>query len=125
MTVRRRARDCLHSITLSGGATLKVSGPVRIRLTGTFTASGNSVANPTPIPSNLQIEASYTGKDGVTLSGGASGHFVVYAPGTGVTLSGNAELFGAVVGKTVTMTGNPALHYDVRLLGVWGALFGL
>ena len=116
---------CLHSITLSGGSTLAVSGPVKVNLTGAFTASGNSTVNPTLIPRNLQLAMSYTGSNGVTMSGNAIGYFTIYAPGTSVTLSGNAELFGAAVGKTFTGSGNPQLHYDVETLDVWRTIFGL
>ena len=115
---------CLHSITLSGGSTLTVSGPVKINLTGAFTASGNSVVNPTLIPRNLQVATSFTGNNGVTMSGNATGYFTVYAPGTSVTLSGNAELFGAAVGKTFTGSGKQQMHYDVKTLDVWGTIFG-
>jgi choice-of-anchor C domain-containing protein len=115
---------CLNSITLSGNATLNVSGPVKIKLKDAVTASGNSAINSTLVPRNLQIESSYAGSNGVTMSGNATGYFTVYAPGTSVTLSGNAELFGSVVGKSFTGTGNGKVHYDVKTLDVWDTIFG-
>ncbi|MDQ6619444.1 MAG: hypothetical protein M3Z31_07065, partial [Pseudomonadota bacterium] len=116
---------CLNSITLSGGAKLAANGPVKINLTGPFSATGNSVANPGGIPRSLQIATSYTGNNGFTMSGNAAGYLTVYAPGASVTLSGNAELFGAVIAKSYTGSGNHQMHYDVKTLDVWGAIFGL
>ena len=115
---------CLNSITLSGGSTLTVNGPVKITLRGALSASGNAMLNPTLIPRNLQIASSFTGSNGVTMSGNATGYFTVYAPGTSVALTGNAQLFGAAVGKSFTGSGNLQLHYDVKTLDVWGSIFG-
>ena len=100
-----------HNVTLSGGATLKVSGLVVIHLMGTFTNSGGSMTS-NSVPGNLQIISSYTGGNGVTFSGGTV-NVAVYAPGTDVTLSGNTVLFGAVFGKTLTASGSSAIHYDL------------
>jgi len=105
---------CLHNLTLSGGSTLTVNGAVVINLTGQLNASGGSFANTTNRPSNLQISTSYTGNNGVTLSGGTSAYLKVYAPGTSVTLSGGSPIFGALVGKTLTVSGNSIIHYDTR-----------
>ena len=40
---------------------------------------------------------------------------VIYAPNTAVTIDGSADLFGAVVGKTLTLTGSGTGHYDESL----------
>jgi hypothetical protein len=116
---------CFHDLTLSGNSELRVTGPVVIRLTGQLKASGGTFANPTNVPANLQISSSYAGKDGVSLSGGSGAYLTVYAPKTGVTISGNAPLYGAVLGKTLTLSGNASVHYDVRLLTVWASQFGI
>ena len=49
------------------------------------------------------------------VSGGSATYLSIYAPGTSVSVSGDSPLFGALVGKTLTVTGNSALHYDVAL----------
>jgi len=106
---------CFHNVSVNGGATLRVNGPVTINVTGTFTASGNCLQNSTLIPANLQLVSSYTGNNGVSVSGGSSTYLTIYAPGTSVSVSGDAPLFGSLVGKTLTVTGNSMLHYDVAL----------
>jgi phage baseplate assembly protein gpV len=62
---------CFHELTLSGGSSLSVSGPVSIVVTDKLDASGGGFANTTHIPANLQISSSYSGTGGVTLSGGS------------------------------------------------------
>ena len=115
---------CFHSLTLNGGAVLQVSGPVSINLTGQLNAGGGSFANTTHVPANLQIASSYAGSNGASLNGGAEAFLTVYAPRTDVTVSGNSSLFGAVLGKTLTVSGTPDVHYDSTMGNIWTMFFG-
>ena len=110
-------------MTVSGGATLTVAGPVTIVLSGVLEAGGGSLVNQTHVPANLQIESSYAGADGVSSRGGTGAYITVYAPKTSITLSGKSPLYGAVLGKTVAASGGAAIHYDVQTLGVWASYF--
>jgi len=117
---------CFHNVSLTNSAQLKVNGPVTIKLTGTFTASGStSVTNTTAVPANFRILSSYTGTTGVTLSNGTNVFMVIYAPATGVSITGNAPLFGTIAGKTLSVTNGGAVHYDVLLLNIWPTLWPL
>jgi hypothetical protein len=40
---------------------------------------------------------------------------VIYAPNTDVIIDGGSDLFGAVVGRTLTITGSGSAHYDESL----------
>ena len=115
---------CFHSVTLSGGSSLIVNGAVKINVTGTVDASGGSLVNTTLRPANLQVASSYSGKDGVKVSGHSSAYLTVYAPGTDVTFSGGSPFFGALVGKTLTVSGGSALHYDVAVPDAWASIYG-
>lgn len=120
---------CFNNVTLGNSAQLKVNGPVVIRLTGTLNTSGaTKLNNTTLIPSNLQILSSYSGSNGVILGNSASIYALVYAPNTGVNISGSAPLFGTAAGKTITMGNSGAIHYDTQLKtiwpGVWTLIFG-
>ena len=97
---------------------MKVSGPVVLNLTGILNTSGGSISNTTNNAANLKVLSSYTGSSGVSVSGGTSTYFSVYAPGTAVSISGSSHVFGAILGKSFTSSGN-AKHYDTAL-GVWG-----
>jgi hypothetical protein len=114
---------CFHKVTLSGGATLRVNGAVTVRLTGQLTAGDGKIVNSTNVPANLQIASSYAG-DGVTLSGGPGMYLSLYAPASAVKLTGGMPVHGAVLGKTLTVTGD-SVHYDVRLLTAWASYLGL
>lgn len=117
---------CFHNITLTNSAQLKVNGLVVIKLTGTLNASGaTSFSNTTGIPGNLRILSSYTGTTGVTLGNSTNVQLVIYAPGTGVSISGAAPLFGTVVGKTVTIGNSGMLHYDTQLKSIWPEIWSL
>lgn len=117
---------CFHNITLTNSGQLKVNGPVVIKLTGSLNAGGaTSLPNTTLIPSNLKILSSYTGTTGITFGNSTSLQLVVYAPQTGVSITGSAPLFGTVVGKTITLGNSGMIHYDTKLKTIWPAIFAL
>jgi hypothetical protein len=39
----------------------------------------------------------------------------IYAPDTDLSMHGNGDIYGAVVGSTITISGTPAIHYDVSM----------
>jgi hypothetical protein len=106
---------CFNNVTVSGGSTLAFSGAVIMNVTGKFTDSGGSLQNPSLTPANLQVFCSYTGSNGVTVSGTSSAYMAIYAPGTGVTVSGGGAYFGSLVGKTLVVSGNSQVHQDLDL----------
>jgi CSLREA domain-containing protein len=118
---------CFHNITLGNSSQLKVNGPVAIKLTGTLNTSGaTSLPNTTLIPSNLQILSSYSGSgNGVNFGNSSNLQLVVYAPRTGVNISGAVPVFGTVIGKTITLGNSGAIHYDTRLKTIWPAIWTL
>lgn len=117
---------CFHNLSVGNSAQLKVNGPVTIRLTGTLSVNGAaSINNTTLIPGNLRILSSYTGSNGVSFGNSASAYMLVYAPGTGVTLSGASPLFGTVAGKSITISNSGMLHYDTRLQTIWPSVWQL
>ena len=54
---------------------------------------------------------------------GSGTYLTIYAPGTSVTVSGGGPLFGSLVGKTLTVSGNSFVHQDLALPDVW-SVFG-
>ena len=117
---------CFHNVTLGNSAQLKVNGPVVIKLTGTLNTSGaTSLNNTTQIPSNLRILSSYSGSNGVVLGNSTSVYAMIYAPNTGLNLSGAAPLFGTFAGKALTIGNSGAIHYDTQLKAVWPDVWAL
>ncbi len=130
------------SMSLSNNATLNVTGNVRIYLTaasaftagnnvtikvasdaslqifvdGVLSISNNVTLNSTgDVPKNLQIYSTYTGSNGVSINNNGLLSAAIYAPGTGVSIGNNNDIFGSIMGKTVTLNNNSALHYDETL----------
>ena len=117
---------CFNNITLTNSGQLKVNGPVTIKLTGALNAGGaSSLNNTTLIPSNLRILSSFTGSNGVALTNGSATYMLVYAPGTSVSDTGAAPIFGTIVGKTVTLSNSGVIHYDTQLKTLWPTLWPL
>jgi len=103
-----------NNMTLTGQSELRLEedGKVRIYLTGDLQTAGGKLANSTGVPDNLQVLMT-GGK--ATITGNIDMHAVIYAPNTEVTVTGTGALFGAVVGKTLDMSGTGDIHYDEDL----------
>jgi endonuclease G len=117
---------CFRNLTLTNSAQLKVNGPVVIRLSGTLNVGGASnLNNTTGIPGNLRILSSYSGATGVIFNNGASSSLTIYAPQTGVSLSGTAPVFGGIAAKSIVIGNSANFHYDVRQKSIWPELWDL
>ena len=88
-------------------------------------SSGGFVNNLSMGPKNLKISsclkasdaASYSGH-GLTISGGGTGYFQIYAPNQDAVVGGTGGgLWGSIVAKTIDATGSANLHYDKALGG--------
>jgi hypothetical protein len=112
----------VSSLSLTSGCQLIISGKTEIYFTGTLDLQGGTVVNSTGVPSNLMFYGSATAST-VTLQGGASASFAIYAPSSSCTLQGNADIYGAVVCSAVHVQGNAHIHYDRALRNVAGGGF--
>jgi hypothetical protein len=88
-------------------------------------SSGGFVNNLSKGPKNLKISsclktgdaASYSGH-GLTISGGGTGYFQIYAPNQDVVVGGTGGgLWGSIVGLTIDITGSASVHFDKALGG--------
>lgn len=105
----------INSISISGQATLRISGAVTLNVVGNnvnvpVDLEGGSVTNNTKIASNLQIN--YAGTSTLKIAGGAATYLTVDAPNADVQLTGNSDIYGAVVGNTISVSGGGRFHYD-------------
>jgi hypothetical protein len=103
------------SLSMGGKSSLKVTGPVNVYVQGAFSMDGNSaIATAGDKPSNLAI---FVMSSSPVNLGNNNLYATVYAPLSAVTMNGNADLFGGIVGATIQMNGNNTIHYDVTLNG--------
>ena len=95
----------LQRLTLNGGATLQVVGPVRLKLGANFivNASAGTAAN----PRWLIVELA---QGGLTLNNGATLHGEVLAPNGTVILNDGATLNGNVASDRLTINTGGLLH---------------
>jgi Tfp pilus assembly protein PilX len=110
----------VNSIVLSGSSSIVVtSGPVIFNVGGSGVSTpidfgGGSTANLSGIPSNLQFNYGGTGHI-VLSSGGTQSYEVLNAPNSDVTVSGGGDVYGSILGRTVTLGGGTSVHFDRAL----------
>jgi hypothetical protein len=132
-----------HSISLSGNQTLTVLGEVTLILTATvgnaldvtgnasiiipegstltlyaeadIKIAGQGLANANSRPASCHLIGTSPTGQSVHVAGNGVLKAALYAPNGDVQINGNGDVMGAVVGRTVTFTGNAAFHYDESL----------
>jgi hypothetical protein len=112
---------------IAAGASLTVYTNGNVKLSG-----GGGVSNANAQPKTCVIFGTLpTAASGQTidLSGNGKTSVSLYAPNADITLSGggtDGDFFGAIVGKSVTMTGTSRFHYDESLARLYvGKPYGL
>ena len=107
---------CFGSIAEASKGQITANGPVIIFITGDLSLGGGGIVNATQIPSNLLVLSSYVSTgDGITLGGGSDLYAGIYAPDCGIKLTGGADIFGSLIGRTFSMQGGAGMHYDEAL----------
>lgn len=112
----------ISSISLAGNSTLTVtSGPVIVYVSCTSPSAttgidltGGTLSNSTLISTNMVFMVG-SACGNVKVTGGTNAAYAVYAPDSDATMSGGADVYGAVVGKTITNTGGSYIHRDLAL----------
>lgn len=99
-------------MALSGGASIRITGPTKIFVTGDCSLSGGSVLNETTLPKNLELLAMGSK---CTISGSAAFYGVVYAPTAKVERSGTADYYGSIIGNELVLSGSGGMHADESL----------
>jgi hypothetical protein len=92
------------SVTVTGPTEIYVAGSIGLTAQGTFNTLNN--------PHDVTI---YVMGPTVSIVGQAKFYGSIIAPNAGVQLAGNADMFGALIGMTVKMTGSFNFHVDESL----------
>lgn len=98
-------------ITGSGG--IQTTGPTRIVMGTDISVGGKGLVNGTQVPGFLRIDIT----DGLAKFSGNSDFFAdIYGPTAHMTVSGNSEFYGAILAKTLDLSGsNSRIHGDEAL----------
>ncbi|HEY8666797.1 MAG TPA: pilus assembly protein TadG-related protein [Tepidisphaeraceae bacterium] len=108
------------SLNISNSATFNCQGPVSVYCSGPVSISGGTIKTYLNRPSNFQIFM--LNSSSVTLNGQANFYATIYAPLSDFYQSGQADIYGSVIAKTLNFSGTWAggVHYD-ESLGVMAA----
>ena len=109
-----------NAITLGSGATLNITGPVVIYMTGDFHAQGGAMVNATAAstrkPTDLLIFSSAVGEDAVKgYDGGGQFRGAIFAPDAEVEFSAGWTVHGSLVGTQIDIEDGVQFHYDRAL----------
>ncbi len=98
-----------ETVRMSGTATITVTGPTRIFVSGSASFAGNGFINQSQDPHDLTIYSS-----GLTLTVTGTSGFAgsIIAPQTDLILPGTSEYYGAIIARTVDLGGTVDIHVD-------------
>ncbi len=107
------------AISVTGNASIIIpaGSSLTVYSEGDFKVAGKGVGNSNVNPATCRIygvSASLSGQL-VHVAGNGALVAVVYAPNAEVKINGNSDVMGAIVGRTITLVGNAAFHYDEAL----------
>jgi hypothetical protein len=111
----------IDSLTETGSTALALdSTPVILNVTGSgggtvVNLTGGGLTNTTGNFNPMTFQILYAGTGTISLKGGAKSVGLLYAPNATFSFAGNADWYGAVIGKDMTDMGGTAVHYDRRL----------
>lgn len=106
---------CYRNLTIQGGGTLTTSGSVTVYLTGQFIAIGNSLMGVPSDPTQMLVLMTPTGDATLeqgTFTGSTGFYGVLYGPESNIRITGNAEIFGSIIARSIDVQGSASIHYD-------------
>lgn len=101
------------SISITGNGRLNFTGAANVYVTGSVRIAGNGVGTSQNTPANFSLNVS--GVREVAFSGNGNFYGAVYAPDSGLQITGNGSIFGSIVGDSIQQSGNAYIHYDEAL----------
>ncbi|MCZ6479799.1 MAG: hypothetical protein O6929_05260 [candidate division NC10 bacterium] len=106
-----------NRIDLNAGATLEISGPVIIYMTGPIHAVGGGMINTSKNPTNLLIFSSASGFNAIELDVGTGEFYgaVYLLDGEFDIDDSNWKFYGSIIAKEVDIDDDVEVHYDVAL----------
>jgi hypothetical protein len=113
------------NVAISGNAYFNISGSsttssLNLYSPGTIALGGNGVVNGTSKAAKMTVWGTAPSSSSQSVSITGNGEFIgtIYAPNAALHLAGNGATSGAVIGGTITISGNGNFHYDTDLASV-------
>lgn len=112
-----------HAVTtsLSVGGNAKISvaaaGNLTIYTDGNMACGGNGMENANSSATSCMFYGTNAGSgQTISMTGNATTIAAINAPNADFTISGNGEVWGSVVARNITLTGNAGFRYDEALM---------
>ena len=102
------------SLTSQAYISIPQGSSLKLIISGSMTINSSGTTNESLKAQNLLIYGTQSSTS-ISLGGSASLYAAIYAPNADLSYSGSAGMFGSLVGKSVTVSGRGALHYDKAL----------
>jgi Flp pilus assembly protein TadG len=103
----------VRNLTGSGSASLTLTGPAVFYVTGDVSLTGNVTTNRN-LPENFKIYQvpNASGVAGrCSLTGSADLYAQIYAPQSSISVTGNGDFYGSMIGLSIDITGSGLVHY--------------
>ena len=106
----------IYSLNMSGNANIVVNPPGAVVINFPSTSAnpinftGKSIDANTGIANDLLFN--YSGTGTINIAGNNASYFNLDAPLANVTVGGNGDVYGRVIGQTLTWNGNGKFHFD-------------
>jgi len=118
-TVANPAVYTMNSLTMNGGSTLQITGPVIINFAGVGVTTvvdmtGGSFSNTTYVPSSFVIN--YGGRDSMVIEGGNEAYAVINAPNSDLRFRGGSNFYGQAIARTIDDQGGTNFYWDTALV---------
>jgi cytoskeletal protein CcmA (bactofilin family) len=101
--------DSSLTLVITGTVNMLAGAKVIAQQQGLTTSGLPAMSIYSSFDSNIQ------GQPGIKIEGDFETYAQIYAPLSDVVINGSGTLYGAVRGKTISVTGGAAIHYDAAL----------
>jgi hypothetical protein len=101
------------SVQIESLATLTITGPTEIYISGNTMIGGGGIINNTGNPINLKI---FSTGNTMMLNGTSTFYGAIVAPKTDLSFVGSAEYYGMVIGKSLDFRGTTNIHVEESLV---------
>jgi len=105
------------SISGNGSIVIATGASLQIYVAGSVSLAGNGVVNNTGYTTSLQLYGLPTSTSW-SVSGNGQWNGTLYAPEAALSINGggsSGDVSGALVAKSITLSGNAKFHYDESL----------
>jgi hypothetical protein len=112
-------RYYIHNLTLHGTANITVGHNVELYIDGPSVDVAGNIGPTTTSTNPGDFKIFIDGPANVRISGQGNQankfEAVLYAPESNITIGGNTDYYGAVIGRTLDIQGTAGIHYDEAL----------